>query len=135
MMDGMIDIALDDGQSCFEDLHDYADEGGFVAGLQRLARNTSGYVANTIVDLLCESEEGDSREPPRAVRESYVASARGCFGRSGAYAEHHSAFATIYAAGVQLLIETEFVPWTMSELEESILICEAAAIRTAGKGR
>jgi len=46
----------------------------------------------------------------------------------------HEAIATIFAAGAGLLVAWENAPWGLSDLTESLLVCEAAAIKTANEG-
>ena len=132
--DRLIHIALDDGRSWIEDLHDYPDEAIFLSALNRLVRTHSGFVANFIIEVLCDVRHGDLVSTLRRYRNDHLGIARNCFARTGDYTTRHEAFATIFAAGASLLVDCELVPWKLSDLREALLVCEAAAIKTANDG-
>ncbi len=133
LQDRLIDIALDDGRSWFEDLHDYPNETSFLSALNRLVRTHSGFMASFIIDVLCDVRD-DLVSTLREQRDDYLKMARRCFAGKGDHTARHEAFATIFAAGAGLLVDCELVPWELSDLRESLLVCEAAAIKTANEG-
>jgi hypothetical protein len=132
LQDRLISIALDDGRSWIEDLHDYPNETSFLSALNRLAGVHSGFMANFLIGVFCEVRDigDDLVSTLRRHRGNYLKKAGNCFTGKGDRAMPHEAFATIFAAG-GLLVDWENVPWGVSDLTESLLVCEAAAIKTA----
>ena len=134
LQDRLIHIALDDGRSWIEDLHDYPDEEIFLLELNRQVRTHSGFMASFIIDVLLDMRDDDSVPTLRRYRDDYLQRARNCFAGVGDHTTRHEAFATIFATGEYLLVDCEHVPWRISDLAESLLVCEAAAIKTANEG-
>ncbi len=134
LQDRLIHIALDDGRSWIEDLHDYPDEEIFLLELNRQVRTHSGFMASFIIEVLLYMRDDDSVPTLRRYRDDYLQMARNCFAGVGDHTTRHEAFATIFATGEYLLVDCEFVPWRISDLGESLLVCEAAAIKTANEG-
>jgi hypothetical protein len=132
--DRLIDVALDDGRSWLEYLHDYPNEKSFLSALNRLVRTHSGFMASFIIDVLCDVRGEDLVSTLRRHRNNYLRMARNCFTGEGDHVMRHEAFATIFAAGAGLLVDWENVPWELSDLAESLLVCEGAAIKTAKEG-
>jgi hypothetical protein len=132
--DRLIHIALDDGRSWFEDLHGYPDEAKFLSALNRLVTTHSGFMASFIICVLLDLGHHDWVSKLRRHRDDYLRMARNSFAGMGDHAMSHEAFATIFAAGADLLVDFELVPWQLSDLAESLLVCEAAAIKTANEG-
>jgi Domain of unknown function (DUF927) len=132
--DGLIDIALHDGRSYFEDLHGHPNEAEFLSTLNRLVRTHSGFMANFLIGVLCDVRDGDLVSTLCGHRYNYLSMARTRFAGKGDHAMRHEAFATIFAAGAGLLVDWENVSWELSDLAESLLVCEAAAINTANEG-
>ena len=132
--DRLIDIALDDGRSWFEDLHGYPDEARFLSALNRLVTTHTGFMASFIIGVLLELRRDDWVSTLRRNRDDCLKMARNCFAGVGDHTTRHEAFATIFATGAYLLVDCEFVPWRISDLAESLLVCEAAAIKTANEG-
>ena len=128
------DRRIDAERSCFEDLHGYPDEARFISALNRQVRTHSGFMANFIIDVLCQVRDDDLVSRLRGHRGDYLRIARNCFAGMGDHATRHEAFATIFAAGADLLVDWENVPWELADLAESLLVCEAAAIKTANEG-
>ena len=133
--DRLIDIALDNSQSWLEELHGYPDDKTFLSDFHWLVRTHSGFLANFIVGYLDEMRYGDGWISKRhRRRKQYLKIARKSFAGRGDHEARHQAFATIFAAGESLLVGCELVPWSRSDLVESLLKCEAAAIDTANAG-
>ncbi len=132
--DRLIHIALDDGRSWFEDLHGYPDEAKFLSALNRLVTTHSGFMASFIICVLLDLRHHDWVSKLRRHRDDYLRMARNSFAGMGDHTTRHEAFATIFAAGADLLVDFELVPWQLSDLAESLLVCEAAAIKTAIEG-
>jgi hypothetical protein len=136
LQDGLIDIALDDGQLWFEELHDYPDEARFLSALNRQLRNHCGFMADIILHTIGMWRNSATDLAPRLQmhRDEYLKIAQKSFAGNGGHDTHHEAFATIFAAGATFLVDCELVRWTLSDLTESLLVCEAAAIKTATEG-
>ena len=132
----LIDIALDDSQSWFEELHGYSDAEEFLNALHWLVRTHSGFEANFVVGYLDQMRRDDDAwvSKRHRRRKQYLKIARKSFAGKGDHEARHQAFATIFAAGESLLVGCELVPWTRSDLVEALLKCEAAAINTANAG-
>ena len=79
LQDGLINIALDEGRSWIEDLHDYPDEAIFLSVLNRLVRTHSGFMANFIIEVLCDVRHDDLVSTLRRYRNDHLEIARNCF--------------------------------------------------------
>jgi hypothetical protein len=98
-------------------------------------RCSIGFMANFFIGVFCEVRDIDDDlvSTLRRHHGNYLKKAGNCFAGNGDHAMRHEAFATIFAAG-GLLVDWENVPWGVSDLTESLLVCEAAAIKTAKEG-
>jgi Domain of unknown function (DUF927) len=136
LRDRLIHIAVDDGQPWIADLHDYPNESAFLSALNRLVRRQSGYIAAFFIEILCDVlPHVDSFVPQlQGYRDSYLRMARDSFAAMGDHAMRHEAFATIFAAGAGILVSMIGGPLELSDLTDSVLACEAAAIKTANEG-
>ena len=131
----LIDIPLDDGRSWIEDLHGFPNKARFLSAFNRLVRKHSGFMASYIIEIFCDVVQNlnDFGSTLREHRNDYLRMGRNCFAGMGEHTTRHETFATIFAAGTGLLVN--FVrPLELSDLTESLLVCEAAAIKTANEG-
>jgi hypothetical protein len=136
LSDRLIDIALDDGRSWIENLHDHPNQSSFLLELNRLVRAQGGFIAAFFIEILYDVlPHVDSFVPDlHRYRDDYLRMARDRFAEMGDHTARHEAFATIFAAGAGLLVSFFGHLLELSDLTESVLVCEAAAIKTANEG-
>ena len=105
--DGLINIALDDRPSWFEDLHGYSNEANFLSAVNRLVRRNGGFMASFIIEVFCEVRNDHLVSRLRRHRDDYLKIAQHRFAAMGDHAMRHEAFGTIFAAGASLLVDWE----------------------------
>jgi hypothetical protein len=136
LSDRLIHIALEDGRSWIENLHDHPNESSFLLELNGRVRAQGGFIAALFIEILYDVLPNVHSFVPdlHRYRDDYLRMARERFAEMGDHTARHEAFATIFAAGAGLLVSFYDDLLELSDLTESVLVCEAAARKTANEG-